>query len=323
MAPDIIRPNSDYHVSVTLHDSSSPCQMRVGIESRKSKYENFRDITIQPLTSQLIRFSTGSLEPGQYRLNAEGLSGLDFHNEQPINFLSKNVSIFVQTDKALYKANDLIQFRVLILDINMKPISSQELVHIQIEDGAKNRIREWRNLRPNRGVISDELMLSSYPVLGDWHIIVEAMKEFKEHKFEVAEHILPKFDVEIDTPIHQYYRQGKIRATIRTKYKYGKPVKGEVTVSIYPKTYGSFQPLISNLITRKVMKIDGKASVEFDIDNELNFKEDYEQGAVMEAIVEEELSGRTHFLCTFLSIQNHYIILFRTKTKRDHWNLFT
>lgn len=265
--------------------------MRVGIEGVQNKYENFRDITIQPMTSQLIRFDTGYMEPGQYRLNAEGLSGLDFHEQKVISFHSKNVSVLIQTDKALYKPKDVIRFRVIVLDINMKPVPSQEPVHIYFVDGAKNLIKEWYDLRTNRGVISDELELSSFPVLGEWHLMVETRGEIEEYKFEVAEHVLPKFDVQIETPKHQYYRQGKVRATIRTKETYGKPVKGEVTVSVYPKTYGSFQPLISNLITRKVQKINGKASVEFDIAEELNFKEDYAQGAVMEAIVEEELTG--------------------------------
>lgn len=109
--------------------------------------------------------------------------------------------------------------------------------------------------------------------------------------FEVAEYVLPKFDVTIDTPKHQTYKDEKIRAVIRSKYTYGKPVKGEATISVFPKTYGSFQPLISNLITRKVVKIDGKATVEFDIKNELNFNENYEQTIQIEAVVEEELSG--------------------------------
>lgn len=139
----------------------------------------------------------------------------------------------------------------------------------------------------------------------------------KEYKFEVAEYVLPKFDVSIDTPRHQYYQEGKIRATIRTKYTYGKPVKGEATVSVYPKTYGSFQPLISNLITRKVVKIDGKAFVEFDIKDELKFKEDYEQGVAMEAIVEEELTGRKQNTTIEISLhKSKYKIELRAPSKK-------
>lgn len=118
----------------------------------------------------------------------------------------------------------------------------------------------------------------------------------------MAEYVLPKFDVSIDTSKHHYYKDGKIRATIRSKYTYGRALKGEATVSVYPKTYGSFQPLISNLITRKVMKIDGKAFFEFDIKDELNFNEDYEQAIAIEAVVEEEHTGRKQNTTTEIAL---------------------
>lgn len=125
-----------------------------------------------------------------------------------------------------------------------------------------------------------------------FHSMHSSDLQTKIYKFEVAEYVLPKFDVSIETSKHHYYKDGKLRATIRSKYTYGRALKGEATVSVYPKTYGSFQPLISNLITRKVMKIDGKAFFEFDFKDELNFKEDYEQAIAIEAVVEEELTGR-------------------------------
>lgn len=72
------------------------------------------------------------MEPGQYKLSAEGLSGIDFKNDKPISFVAKNASVFVQTDKAIYKPGDLIRFRVLVLDQNMKPLASQEPIQIFI-----------------------------------------------------------------------------------------------------------------------------------------------------------------------------------------------
>lgn len=72
------------------------------------------------------------MEAGNYRLNAEGLSGIDFQNERPLSFVSKNASILVQTDKAIYKPGDLVQFRILVLDLYLKPVSSAQLVNIFI-----------------------------------------------------------------------------------------------------------------------------------------------------------------------------------------------
>ena len=72
------------------------------------------------------------MESGQYRLNAEGLSGIDFRNERPLSFVDKNASIFVQSDKAIYKPGDLVRFRILVLDQNLKPVASQEPINVFI-----------------------------------------------------------------------------------------------------------------------------------------------------------------------------------------------
>lgn len=132
VAPDVIRPNSEYYVAISLHDSLTPCEIRVGIEGIQNGYSNYRDTSLQPYTSQLLRFNTGFMQPGQYRLNAEGLSGIDFRNERPINLVSKNASVFVQSDKAIYKPGDLVRFRILVLDYNLKPVTSQQPINIFI-----------------------------------------------------------------------------------------------------------------------------------------------------------------------------------------------
>ena len=53
------------------------------------------------------------------------------------------------------------------------------------------------------------------------------------------------------------------------RYTYGKAVRGEATVTIYPTYYsGLLQPIFQNPV-RKVIPIDGKANVEFDITKDL------------------------------------------------------
>lgn len=106
--------------------------MRLGIEGSNNRYKNFHDITVPPYTSQLVRFVTGYMEPGGYKLSAEGLTGLVFHNEKQLSLVMKNASIFVQSDKAIYKPGDTVKFRILILDINLKPMPASELINIFI-----------------------------------------------------------------------------------------------------------------------------------------------------------------------------------------------
>lgn len=199
----------------------------------------------------------------------------------------------VQSDKAIYKPSDTIKFRVLILDPNTKPFNYKSPLNIFIIDGKGNRVKQWLDAKTAKGVFSDELKLSDSPVLGDWKIQVEVQGNSQTKVVEVAEYVLPKFEVKVQTEPHAVFKDGKIKATIRSSYTYGKPVKGEATISAYPTLYiGSVQPFVNDVIARKVVPIDGKTTVEFDIKEELKLDNEYERDVIIEAIVEEELTGR-------------------------------
>lgn len=111
----------------------------------------------------------------------------------------------------------------------------------------------------------------------------------------MAEYVLPKFDVEIDSPTHFTVKDGKVRAIIRSKYTYGKFLKGNAIVSMTPTSFHAWsaRPKVSEIV--KSVKIDGKTTVEFDIVDDLQVQLDNDQrDAVyeMRAIVIEELTGR-------------------------------
>ena len=44
-----------------------------------------------------------NLHSGSYKLHVQGTGGLHFQNETDLTFESKSISIFIQTDKAMYK----------------------------------------------------------------------------------------------------------------------------------------------------------------------------------------------------------------------------
>lgn len=64
---------------------------------------------------------TGDLQPGEYKIVAEGVSGVTFNNESSINLHEKTQTVLIQTDKAMYKPGDKVNFRILVLDLNLKP----------------------------------------------------------------------------------------------------------------------------------------------------------------------------------------------------------
>lgn len=64
---------------------------------------------------------TGDLQQGDYTIVAEGLNGITFTNESSISLHEKIQTVLIQSDKAMYKPGDKVNFRILILDLNLKP----------------------------------------------------------------------------------------------------------------------------------------------------------------------------------------------------------
>lgn len=75
------------------------------------------------------------------------------------------------------------------------------------------------------------------------------------------------------------------------------------TVTLQPKIYGSFQPFASDLISRKVIKLNGKGDVEFDINADLRLTDEYFQELKIDALVEEERTGRTQLAKFVINIR--------------------
>lgn len=94
---------------------------------------------------------------------------------------------------------------------------------------------------------------------------------------------------------HFNVKDGKIRAIIRSKYTYSRFLKGRAIVSIEPYSLNAWTAQYKVDASIKVIRIDGKRTVEFDIADELGVElNDDEQSVAYElrAIVIEELTGR-------------------------------
>lgn len=120
-------------------------------------------------------------------LNAKSLSGITYDRSVNLDLNIKKFSIFIQTDKAIYKPGDKIQFRVLVLDSSTKPYDTTKIA-VHINDGGQNRIKQFSNVKLFKGVYQDEMQLSDSPVLGNWDIVVEV--EGKVSSFSILKTIL-------------------------------------------------------------------------------------------------------------------------------------
>lgn len=111
----------------------------------------------------------------------------------------------------------MVHYRVLVLDSNLKPSRAYGRVHVDIKDSGDNIIRTYKDIRLTNSIYSNELRLSDYPRFGTWSIVVEVAEQTHTQTFEILDHILPKFVVDIDTPKNAIYKDGKIAATVKAQ----------------------------------------------------------------------------------------------------------
>ncbi|XP_076646328.1 thioester-containing protein 1 allele R1 isoform X2 [Halictus rubicundus] len=307
ISPKVVRPDSEYHVAVSTVGISTTSTIYVELNGQLDNgdiYNVSQVVQVQPYSTRILKLEIGDVIPGKYQLVARGLSGIEFSDSKSVEYAHKSYSVFIQTDRAIYKPGNKVMFRCILLNSRLRPTLAR-LVDIFITDGKGNRIKQWNRPSVTHGIFNGEIELSESPVLGTWKIIANIGDQIFEKEFEVAEYILPNFEVSIVAPKHFTFKDSKITATIYAKYSYGKPVKGEATITVYPDIFsGVIQPIYQQPV-RKVIPIDGKVVVDFDIESELRLSDEYERPVVIDVAVEESLTGRRQNTSMQVTLHKH------------------
>ncbi|BFZ14930.1 hypothetical protein BsWGS_17968 [Bradybaena similaris] len=200
------------------------------------------------------------LTDGSYTLKIDGSGGLTFTNSTNLAFSSKQTSVFVQTDKAIYKPGDVVNWRAFATDSDLKLFTGN--LNISIHDAGGNKIKQWLQETPTEGVVTRYLSLSSQPVLGDWKIRVDAANSNTEKVFTVAEYVLPKFEVSLTMPSYVLTTENEATFTVKVKYTYGKPLKGAAVVSVgLLRSYNHNDPSKTEPVSTVQVQVDGEAKV--------------------------------------------------------------
>lgn len=117
---------------MTIHDRDEPTTLKLSIENdEESIAEN--EVTFMSSGTEVLQLAIDDMNVNNnWRFVAEGMAGLIFKNDSILNVESKNCSIFIQTDKSIYKPNEIIRFRILVLDFNFKPYALEEAEYLKI-----------------------------------------------------------------------------------------------------------------------------------------------------------------------------------------------
>uniref|UniRef100_G1SR15 CD109 antigen n=1 Tax=Oryctolagus cuniculus TaxID=9986 RepID=G1SR15_RABIT len=207
-APGIIRPGGNVTIGVELLEHS-PSQVTVKAELFKMA----SNLNVSVLEAEGV-FDKGSFrtltlpsiplnsadEMYELRVTGRAQNEILFSNSTRLSFETKRISVFIQTDKALYKPAQEVKFRVVTLFSDFKPYKTS--LNILLKDPKSNLIQQWLSQQNDLGVVSKTFQLSSHPIVGDWSIQVQVNDQTYYQSFHVSEYVLPKFEVVLQTPLY-------------------------------------------------------------------------------------------------------------------------
>jgi CD109 antigen len=169
-------------------------------------------------------------------LEVQGLdkSATVFNGRHLLYVEAKTFSIFIQTNKAIYRPGDLVQYRVLVLDPDTKPIKVEKSLHVSVYDANANLILMNNNQSALQGVYRGEFRVGEADKIGMWTIEANFKDQQIRKTIEIAEYMSERFQVTVSVPVFISKNSTQFLISIDSKYTFGKPVRGIVTTKITP-----------------------------------------------------------------------------------------
>lgn len=157
--------------------------------------------------------------------------------------------LLLTSDKPIYQPGQLIHLRALSLarDGN-KPMAGKEAT-FEVEDAKGNKVFKKVIRTDKFGVAATDFLIGGIVNEGTYKLRVISSEVTSEKTVNVSHYALPKFDVAVKTEDPWYAPGTEIKGAIDSKYFFGKPVAGSVTVEAYSIDVGTtlFQKTMGSL----------------------------------------------------------------------------
>ncbi|XP_050094456.1 CD109 antigen-like [Anopheles aquasalis] len=239
VGPKTFRANRDYKMVIhNFYKGANKVDLLMCLEGRDEEGNILLNITkstdVRKNTNKLVSFKMPEhVTPGYYKLTIDGQNGFAFKSEAELIYLNKTIAALIQFSKPAYKPGDSVEFRVIVLDPNLKPPSEDTMVNVTVKDSIGNIISKWSDAPLSNGVLEGEMDLATSPLPGIYSIEVESNDEQLASKtFEVKEYVLSTFDVNVYPTTVPLEEHKMLNLTIEANYYFGKPVIGTVKMQL-------------------------------------------------------------------------------------------
>uniref|UniRef100_A0A182U5C8 TEP1-F n=1 Tax=Anopheles melas TaxID=34690 RepID=A0A182U5C8_9DIPT len=240
VGPKFVRSNQEYALVISNFNSgSSKVNLMLHMEglskNQTSVFAIRKPVDVRRFMSRIVSFDIPNIvSPVDIKLTMVGQRGFSFHEEEHLVHRSKSISGLIQIDKPVFRPGDLVKFRAIVLDTELKPPVRIKSVNVTIQDPHQNKIRGWPAAKLYAGVFENDLQLAPAPLLGVWNITVQVGEEQLVFKtFEVKEYVLTSYDVQVMPSVIPLEEHQTLNLTIVANYHFGKPVQGVAKVELY------------------------------------------------------------------------------------------
>ena len=248
LAPSVLRSGQTESISVSLFSGQKPARGTVGLTLFGSTSLASASGDIEGTGA--ISLSVPRISPGTYYLFA---SGPGFSERAPVTVEAGDI-LFVETDKPLYKPGQDMHIRVLLVDVELKPLT--EHITVEVRDAKGNKVYREVVQSDEFGMANLTMPLSNEPNLGNWNISASYGEQEADTQVSIEQYVLPKYEIEVNFAQDGGLVDEPIKGTVTAEYSFGKPVKGELRIvaSKYTWEWEEFAEFTA--------EIDGTASFE-------------------------------------------------------------
>ncbi|KFB45692.1 hypothetical protein ZHAS_00013656 [Anopheles sinensis] len=174
------------------------------------------------------------LEGGSYKLSINGNRGFSYHEDVTVVVSDKTFSGLIQLNKPVYRPGETVNFRVIVLNSELKPPTEIPDISIKIKSPSNLAVKELYDIPLKQGVFEECFLIAPDPIIGTYTLDVE-VDDYKlvSKTFEVKEYVLSGLNVNLSPSRVPLEEHQSVDLTVSATNVLGQPVSGTISIALF------------------------------------------------------------------------------------------
>uniref|UniRef100_A0A182NP77 TEP1-F n=1 Tax=Anopheles dirus TaxID=7168 RepID=A0A182NP77_9DIPT len=239
VGPKSVIPSQKYTLTISNGDeqlSSANLNLTlVANDAQKTIFQRSTIVDVRKYQMRQVDLQIPNIAPsGTVKLMIQRIDGVAYNQEVALDVQRNLLNGLIQIDKPVYKPGDMVKFRVIVLDTDLKPPANLKSIQVRITDPDGNDVGKWDAAKLFSAVFENRFQIASSPMFGMWKISASVDEKVLVSKtFEVKEYVLSSFDLQVAPSVIPLEEHGSLELTISANYHFGKPVDGTAVVELF------------------------------------------------------------------------------------------